>query len=158
VTTYFLKLDGIAGESTDAKHKDEIELVSFSWGVTQSGGGGGGGGGGGAGKPQFQDFSFAMRVNKASPQLFLATASGKHLKEATLTVRSAGKTQLEYLKIKFTDVLLTSFNEGGGGDEVQETVAFDFARIAVEYTPQDVRGTPGAVVQAGWDLSKNTKV
>jgi type VI secretion system secreted protein Hcp len=157
VSAYFLKLDGIPGESTDAKHKDEIELVAFSWGVTEVGSSDHGGGGG-AGKAHFQDFNFAMRLNKASPQLFLATASGKHIKEASLTVRRAGKAQLEYLKIKFTDVLVTSFQESGGGEEPQESVSFNFARIDVQYTPQDGTGKPGAVVQAGWDLTKNTKI
>src|SRR5918912_3232360 len=108
---YFLKIDGIPGESRDAKHKDEIELVSFSWGVAQAGRASPAAGGGGAGRPQFKDFEFLMRVNKASPQLFLATVSGKHLKEASLSVRRSGKAQLEYLKIKFTDVIVTSYEQ-----------------------------------------------
>ena len=154
---YFLKLDGIPGESRDAKHKDEIELVSFSWGVTQSGGGRGGGGGG-SGKAQFKSFEFLMRVNKASPQLFLATATGKHLKEALLSVRRAGKAQLEYLKIKFTDVLVTSFQEAAGEQTVDELVAFDFGKIEIEYTPQQARGGPAPGIKVGWDLSKNAKI
>ena len=93
MTSYFLKLDGIPGESTDAKHKDEIELMSFAWGVTDAASPSGGGS---AGRAKFQDFHFTMLVNKASPQLFLATASGKHIKEGNLAVRRAGKTQVEY--------------------------------------------------------------
>jgi type VI secretion system secreted protein Hcp len=135
---YFLKLDGIAGESADAKHKDEIELVAFSWGVSAPGGGGGSGGG--AGRAQFKEFTFLMRVNKASPQLFLATVSGKHIKEGNLSVRRAGKAQLEYLKIKFTDVLVTSFEEAAGAEAPTETVAFDFAKIEMQYTSQQARG------------------
>jgi len=159
VTDYFLKIDGIAGESTDAKHKDEIELVSFSWGVTQPrAAGGGAGGGGGSGRPQFEDFEFLMRVNKASPQLFLATVSGKHIKEALLSVRRAGKAQLEYLKIKFTDVLVTSFEQAASEEPPEEMVGFNFAKIEVEYTPQQARGGPAAAVKAGWDLAKNTKI
>jgi type VI secretion system secreted protein Hcp len=156
VADYFLKLDGIQGESSDAKHKDEIELVSFQWGVAQSAGRPGSGGG--AGKAQFKSFEFLMRVNKASPQLFLACVSGKHIKEANLSVRKAGKAQLEYLKIKFTDVLVSSFDEAAGTEPPQETVAFNFAKIQVEYTAQAAGRKPGSSVNAGWDLSKNAKI
>jgi len=154
----FLKIEGIKGESLDSKHKDEIELVGFSWGVTNPAGGGAGGGGG-AGKAHFQDFHVTMRVNKASPVLFLSCASGKHIKEANLSVRRAQPTPIEYLKIKFTDVLVSSFEEAaGGGDAPQEMVAFNFGKIAVEYTPQSPRGAAEAVIKAGWDLSKNVKL
>src|SRR5215470_4636487 len=99
-----------------------------------------------------------MRVNKASPALFLATASSKHIKEGNLAVRRAGKPQLEYLKIKFTDVLVTSFEEEASGEEPQEAIAFSFGKIAIEYTPQSPSGAPGAVVKAGWDLTRNVKI
>ena len=158
VANYFLKIDGISGESTDAKHKDQIELVSFSWGVTQLTGGPAAGGGAGAGRAQFKAFEFLMRVNKASPQLFLASASGKHLKEAVLSVRRTGKLGLEYLKIKFSDILITSIEQQGGQEEVDEMIAFDFRAVETQYTPQDQRGTAGPAVTAGWDLSKNTKI
>jgi type VI secretion system secreted protein Hcp len=154
---YFLKVDGIAGESTDAKHKDEIELVSFNWGVSQASGGRPGTGGG-AGKAQFKSFEFLMRVSKASPLLFLATVNGKHIKQASLSVRRAGKEQLEYLKIKFTDILVSSFNQAAGADQPEELVAFDFAKIEIEYTPQSPRGGAVGAVKAGWDLSKNAKI
>ena len=153
---YFLKIDGIPGESADAKHKDEIELVAFSWGLTQPGAARGSVGG--AARAHFKDFQFVMRVNKASPQLFLATVSGKHIKEASLSVRRAVKKQIEYLKIKFNDVFITSFEQAGGQDAPEETVAFDFGTIAIDYMPQGPQGAPGSAVQAGWDLSKNLKL
>ena len=156
MTSYFLKLDGIPGESTDAKHKDEIELVSFAWGVTDAAGPIGGAGG--AGRAKFQDFHFTMLVNKASPLLFLATASGKHVKEGNLAVRRADKTKLEYLKIKFTDVLVTSFEEVGGTEQPQEAISFAFGTIAIEFTPQSAKGAPGTVLKVGWDLSRNVKI
>jgi type VI secretion system secreted protein Hcp len=149
---YFLKIDGIQGESRDAKHKGEIELVSFGWGLDVEGGGGSGGGGG-AGRPRFTPFHFTMLTNKASPQLFLATASGKHLKEATLSVRKAGKQALEYLKIKFTEVFVTSFHEEAGQEPPTELIAFDFGRIEIEYGSQR-----GGTERAGWDVKKNVKV
>src|SRR5687768_18000173 len=83
---YFLKLDGIKGESTADKHKDEIDIMSFSWGLTQAATAGFGGGAG-AGKVQMQDFHFTSKVSRASPQLFLSCASGKHIPTATLTAQ-----------------------------------------------------------------------
>src|SRR5436853_3025508 len=105
---YFLKIDGIAGESQDLKHKGEIQLESFSWGETQTGAHGGGGGGG-AGKVQMQDLHVTTHISKASPVLMQSCASGKHLKEAVLTARKAGKGQQEFLVIKLTDVLVSSY-------------------------------------------------
>jgi type VI secretion system secreted protein Hcp len=148
---YFLKIDGIQGESADAKHKGEIELVSFGWGVDVERGGGSGGGG--AGRARFQPFHFTMLTNKASPQLFLSTVSGKHLKEATLSVRRAGKQALEYLKIKFTEVFVTSFHEEAGPEPPTELIAFDFGRIEIEYSTQR-----GGTERAGWDVKKNVKI
>ena len=154
---YFLKIDGIPGESRDSKHKDEIELVSFSWGLTNVPSHAGAGSA--SGRASFQDFHFTRPVDKASPQLFLACASGKHIKEANLSVRRAGKSQLEYLKIKFSDVLVTSIQDGaGGGDVAQESVALAFSRIDFEYHQQVVKGAPAGAVNAGWNLAKNAKV
>ena len=155
---YFLKLDGIAGESTDAKHKDEIELVSFSWGVSQLATSPGGSGGGGAGKPQFQDFQFTQHTQRSSPALMLACASGQHIKSAVLTGRTTGKVQFEFLTIKFTDVLVSSFSEmAHEPDRPMEAVGLDYARIEVVYRPQSATGKPGADVTAGWDLNANKK-
>jgi type VI secretion system secreted protein Hcp len=149
---YFLKMDGIQGESRDAKHKDEIELVSFGWGVAR--GSGSGSGGGGSGRARFEPFHFTMRTNKASPQLFLATVSGKHIKEASLSVRRAGKQALEYLKIKFSDLIVNSFQEGGGQEPPEELIAFDYGRVEIEYSAQRA----GGAVKAGWDVKKNVKI
>ncbi len=104
---FFLKIDGIDGESSDAKHKNEIDIGAWSWGVVQSGAGAGGGGRG-AGKVSMQDFQFVMNLSKASPKLLLACASGKHIKQATLTARKAGTGKQEYLTFKFSDVLVSS--------------------------------------------------
>jgi type VI secretion system secreted protein Hcp len=153
---YFLKLDGIPGESADAKHKDEIELVSFSWGATQSAAASPAGGG--AGRAQFKQFEFLMHVNKASPQLFLATVSGKHIKEANLSVRKVDKTQLEYLKIKFTDVLVSSFQEAASAEAPEETIAFSFAKIEMQYLTQQASGAPAPPISVGWDISQNIKI
>jgi len=112
IVDYFLKLDGIQGESNDSKHKNEIEIESFSWGEAQSGTASFGGGMGG-GKVQMQDFHFVMRVNKASPKLMLACATGDHIKNGILICRKAGKEQQEYLKVVFTDLMVSSYQMGG---------------------------------------------
>ena len=157
---YFLKIDGIDGESEDSKHKGEIQLESFSWGETQTGTAAGGRGGG-AGKVQVQDFNVVSRVSKASPKLMLACAVGEHIKQAIMTARKAGKDQLEFLVYKFTDLLISSYQTGGssGGDVVPtDQVSFNFGRIEVEYRPQRPDGSLGAPIKAGWDVKQNRPV
>jgi type VI secretion system secreted protein Hcp len=139
---YFLKIDGIQGESKADKHKDEIDVSSFSWGATQSGTFAEGGGGG-AGKVSMQDFHFVMPVNKASPALFLSCAQGDHIKKAVLTCRKAGKEQQEFMKVTMSDVLVSSFQTGGsGGRDVvpADQISLNFAKIEVEYKEQDATG------------------
>src|SRR5258705_10860493 len=104
----FAKIGDIKGESIDDKHKDEIDIMSFSWGLSNTGSFASGGGGG-AGKAQFQDFHFTTNTNKSSPKLFLACATGEHIKEATITVGKAGRGQQEYIVIKMNDVLISSY-------------------------------------------------
>lgn len=156
---YFLKLQGIDGESTDSKHKAEIDIESWSWGATQSGAHGFGGGGG-AGKVQMQDFHFTMRVNKASPKLMLACATGEHIKEALLTCRKAGKEQQEYLKIKFSDLLVSSYQTGGSAGDVipMDQISLNFSKIELEYKEQKPDGTLGGATKAGYDLKLNKQL
>jgi type VI secretion system secreted protein Hcp len=156
----FLKIDGIPGESADKAHKGEIELESFSWGETNTGAAHPGGGGGGAGKVQIQDLHFVALVNKASPTLMLACATGKHLKEAVLTARKAGKGQQEFLVFKFSDLLVSSYQiSGSHGDQVPtDQVSFNFAKIEMEFRPQKSDGTLDAGVKAGWDVLGNKPV
>jgi type VI secretion system secreted protein Hcp len=154
---YFLKIDGIDGESGDAKHKNEIEIQSFSFGSQQAGGMAYGAGGG-AGKVQMQDFHFTMKVNKASPKLFLAHADGEHIKKAVLTCRKAGKEQQEYLKWTFSDVLVSSFQTGGSEDSdlvPVDQVSLNFSKVEVEYKEQKADGTLGGSIKTGWDLKQN---
>jgi len=157
---YFLKIEGIEGESQDAKHKGEIDLESWSWGETQSGSHSAGGGGG-AGKVSMQDFHFVMRVNKSSPKLLLACASGEHFKKATLTCRKAGKEQQEFLKIVFSDLLVSSFQTGGSGhgDVVpMDQISINYSKMEYEYKEQKPDGTLGGAIKAGWDLKQNKAV
>jgi len=157
---YFLKLDGIDGESTDSKHKNEIDLESWSWGEAQVGSHGGTGGGGGAGKVSMQDFHFTTRTNKASPKLMLACATGEHIKKAVLVCRKAGKEQQEYLKITMSDCLVSSYQLGGSQGDVlpMDQVALNFAKIEFEYLPQKADGSLDSKVVVGYDLKANKKV
>lgn len=154
----FARLGDIKGESTDAKHKDEIEVLSFSWGVTNAAHGGGGGGGGGAGKATFQDLSIVHRIDKASPQLLLACATGKHLPDATITHRKAGKGPQEYLIVKMNDVIITSVVHSGNAgqqDATSETVSLAFAKVDFEYKPQKRDGSLDAGVHFKYDIKSN---
>ncbi len=154
IVDYFLKIDPIKGESQDAKHKDEIEIESFSWGATQMGTASHGGGMG-AGRVQMQDFNFTMRVNKASPKLMLACACGEHFKNAILTCRKAGKGQQEYLKVTFTDLLVSSYQTNGTGAAgviPMDQIALNFSKVEYEYFEQKPDGSPGGVVKSMYDL------
>ncbi|HEY4613282.1 MAG TPA: type VI secretion system tube protein Hcp [Bacteroidota bacterium] len=157
---YFLKLKGIDGESTDHKHKNAIDVESFSWGETNSGTHAGGGGGG-AGKVAMQDFHFVMRINKASPKLMLACATGEHIADGTLICRKAGTDQQEFLNIKMTDLLVSSYQTGGSGhgDIVPtDQISLNYAKIEFEYKEQKPDGSLGGAVKAGYDLKANKKV
>lgn len=156
---YFLKLDGIEGEAGQKGHEKEIEVLSWSWGETQTGSHGHGGGGG-AGKVDMHDFSFSMKTCKASPKLMLNCATGEHIKKALLTCRKAGGKQEEFIKIKFSDLLVSSFQIGGhGGDEIPtDQISLNFAKIEYEYYAQKKDGSLEGPFGAGWDIKATVKV
>jgi type VI secretion system secreted protein Hcp len=159
---YFLKLEGVDGESTDDKHKDWIEIDSFSWGLGQIIGEDGvrAGGGAGAGKVSVNDFSFVKKIDKSSPVLMLSCATGQHMKEGILIGRKTGEKPLEYLKIKMTDILISGYQTGGSAGDVlpADQFSLNFAKIEFSYTPQDPRGTQGKTVTTGYDVKANKKV
>jgi len=175
VVDYFLKIDGIDGDSQDSKHKNEIQIDSFSWGATNAGTAAAGGGMG-AGKVQMQDFHFVMKVNKASPKLMLACANGEHIKQAVLVCRKAGKEQQEYLKYTFSDLLISHFQTGAGtlatpemtaeatakrGAEAvnvvpMDDIAFNYSKIEYEYKEQKPDGTLGGAVKCTIDVKAMT--
>lgn len=151
---YFLKIDGIEGESMDAKHKGEIQIESFSFGANQ-GGTMAYGGGGGAGKVTFQDFHFVKKMDKASPKLFLACSRGDHIKSAILVCRKAGKEQQEFLKWTFSDLLISSYQtSGSGAGDVlpMDQISFNFSKVEVEYKEQKPDGTLGGTIKAHYDI------
>jgi len=151
----FAKLGDIKGESLDDKHKDEIELLSWSWGVTNAKAPLTGSGGG-KGKATFHDLSFTHKIDKASPLLLKGCATGQHLKEATITRRKAGKGQQEYLVIKMNDVVITSVaEEDDGGSGQVEAVTLAFAKVDLEYRPQKQDGSLDAGIHFKFDLKAN---
>ena len=147
----------VKGESRDKTHKDSIDVLSWSWGLSQSGTMHTGGGGG-AGKASIQDLSITKYIDKSSTDLMLACCSGKHYKNAKLIVRKAGGTPLEYLIISLESVLVTSVSTGGSGgeDRLTENIALNFAKVHVQYQPQKEDGTKdGGVLEMKWDVAQN---
>ena len=153
---YFLKLDGVAGESTDRGHTGEIELLTWGTGVstvasplfTA---------GGGAGKSKPADLTFVARTSKASPKLFQVCATGKHLKTATLSVRRNGDTPVEYLVITLEDVLVTSYQVAPGENDGYpiDVAALSYARLRYSYRPQLPNGELGEPITFGFDFAAN---
>jgi type VI secretion system secreted protein Hcp len=155
---WFLKIDGIAGESNVVGHKDEIDVESWSWGVVNSGPAGFGGGAG-AGRATFSDFQFVARISKASPKLFLASATGTHHKTASLTGAREQKLKENFATYKLSDVTVTSFQQGDAeGGPPTDQFSLNFAKIEFSYAPQRPDGSLGAAVSAGYDVQANKKL
>ena len=153
------KIGDLKGESIIDGHKEEIDVLAWSWGVSQSGTTHQGTGGG-AGKVNVQDFSFTKWMDKSTPNLIQYGCSGKHFPSAELVVRKAGDKPLEYWRMTFTDVLITSVSTGGSGgeDKLTEDVTLNFAKFQVKYQPQAKDGGPdGGEIEAGWDIVANAK-
>jgi type VI secretion system secreted protein Hcp len=158
-TDYFLKLDGVVGESKDADHKGEIELESFSWGASNPASIGSAGSGAGAGKATFSDLNFMQRTQSSSPTLLAHVAEGGRIESGLLTARKAGKSGLEFLKIKLTDIFVTVFQiSGSEGGLPVESVSLSFAKFEVSYTPQDTTGKAVSPVETGWNRVENKSV
>lgn len=155
----FLDIKGeIKGESQDKTHKDEIDVLAWSWGMSQSGSFHLGGGGG-AGKANFQDISVTKYLDSASAILMLYCANGDHFTGAKLTVRKAGKKPLEYLLIEMKDVLVTSVSSGGSGgeDRLTENVSLNFREVKVSYKQQKNDGGAEAPKEFAWNIAENVQ-
>ncbi|MBD1846567.1 type VI secretion system tube protein Hcp [Cyanobacteria bacterium FACHB-63] len=157
---YFLKIDGIEGDSQDTTHPREIRILDWSWGESQTADSASGGAG--AGKVKMQDFVFTMLMNRASPQLLLACAAGKHLRKATLTGRKVRETPQEFLKITFSDVVVTMMQTESNSTSCRDQAAKDrislrYSVLEYEYTTQKLDGSPDSV-RVGWNLKENRSV
>jgi type VI secretion system secreted protein Hcp len=154
----FLKITGVEGEARDSKHGKEIDVLAWSWGASNSGSAHVGGGAG-AGKVNVQDLSVTKYVDSSSNALLLACCNGKHFDEALLTVRKAGETPVEYIKVTMNQVLIAAVSTGGSGgeDRLTENVTLNFAKVKFEYTPQDATGAAMPVKPMGWNIAENVK-
>jgi type VI secretion system secreted protein Hcp len=154
----FLMLDGIKGESSDSKHKGEIDIESFSWGMAQTGSGHRGSGSG-TGKVDMNDISIVKAVDKSSPTLMLACANGKHIAKGKLTVRKAGENPLDYLTIDLENILVSNYQTNGvnSADVPTETFALNFVKVKLEYWTQTDKGAKGENANFSWDVAQNVK-
>jgi type VI secretion system secreted protein Hcp len=155
----FIKIGSLKGEAKDSKHKDEIDVLSWNWGMSNSGSAQQGAGQG-AGKVHVQDLTFTKYIDKSTPDLMLAACNGKHFDKATLTVRKAGETPVEYLLITMEELIVTSLSTGGSGgdDRLTENVTLNFAKVKVQYKEQTDTGAVGDQPQMGWNVAQNTKL
>jgi type VI secretion system secreted protein Hcp len=154
----FMKVGQIKGESKDKVHKDEFDVLSWSWGMSNSGSAQQGSGMG-AGKVNVQDLTFTKYIDKGSPDLMLVCCNGKHIDKAVLTVRKAGEQPLEYLLITMEDLIVTNVSTGGsaGADRLTENVTLNFAKVKVQYKEQTSTGSVGDKPEMGWDIAANAK-
>ncbi len=152
----FLKIEPLKGESQDDTHKEEIDILAWSWGMSQSGTTHMGGGSG-AGKVNVQDISFTKYVDKSSTDMMKYCTNGDHIKEATLTVRKAGGEALEYIILTMRDIIVSSVSTGGSGgeDRLTENVSLNFGAYDIKYTPQTKDGSADTATEWKWDIAAN---
>jgi type VI secretion system secreted protein Hcp len=167
---YYLKIEGVDGEATDDRHKGQIEIQSFSWGVSNPSTVGPGSAGSGAGRESptlqstgqtasFYNLNIMKRLDKSTPMLFLKAASGEHIPEVVLTGQLSGENPSAFYTITMSDVIISSFwQPTPEGQPPMESVSFNFAKIEISYTPMSADGTAAETVKAGWDVKSNTKV
>ncbi|CAD5369320.1 Protein hcp1 [Rubrivivax sp. A210] len=158
---FLLYLEGIKGESRNIKFPEQIEVESWSFGLSQTGSFGYGGAGGGAGKVQFKELSFVTKMCAASPKLQTACVTGQHIPKAILTCcKAGGSQQFPFYTVTLTDVLVSGYTIKAEGETVlpQDFVTLSFAKIEVAYSTQSAGGNMGAAIKAGWDLNRNAPV
>jgi type VI secretion system secreted protein Hcp len=156
----YLKLTGIPGDSTDAKHKNEIEVLSFSSGVSMPLGPRSFSGSAPNERASLSDLNITKVVDSSSTALFKAVCTGQHIDEAVLSVNRAdgtGKEKTEYLKYVLTDVVVSNYQASGsdGSGLPVESFSLNFATIQISYTVTDQTGAPKGAKMAGWDVSKH---
>jgi type VI secretion system secreted protein Hcp len=153
----FLKLDGIPGESVNARHPGEIDVLSWSWGMARPAASSGGGT---AVRVSMSDLVITKMLDKATPKLMLATCDGKKIPEAILVLRKSGSEGFEYLKITMHNVYVTSVATGGsqGEDRPTESISLNLSKVEVVYTQQKADGSAGEKTTFGWDFEGNEEI
>ena len=158
---FFLEIDGIEGESTDDKLAKQVEILSWSWGASNSSKFDSGTGGGGRDRVNMQDLHVVTEMSKASPKLMLACAAWQHIQKAVLTCRKAGGDQNPYLIIEMSDVFVSSYQTGAsshGESYPTDQISLNYSKITFDYKAQKKEGGTVNAAKAGWDLAKNIKV
>ena len=155
-TDFFLKIDGVEGESQDDKHKNEIQIKSFSMGASNAGSGGSNSGSG-VGKARIHDIHITKEVDKSTPNIFINCVSGKHHAKGTIVARKAGETPHEYLKITLEEVFISGYqlHAKEGGHIPIESFSLNFATIEQEHKVQNADGSAGAANKKKFDLKKH---
>lgn len=156
---FLLKIEGVDGESKQDGHVDWIDVLSWSWGESNASSMKEGGGGG-SGKVSMQDFSFTQKMHKGTPKLMEKCATGEHFPKATFEARKAGGSAERYMELKFSDVMVSSYQTGGHGEDAIpiESISLGFSKVELEYKEQKPDGSMGGAVKAGYDLKVGKKV
>jgi len=154
----FLLLDKVPGEAQDKDKKDEIDILAWSWGMSQNGTTHMGSGSG-AGKVNVQDISCTKYVDLASTVLMKKCTLGEHIATGTLTVRKAGGSQIEYIVIELKDIIVTSISTGGSGgeDRLTENVTLNFGEYKIIYTEQTPEGGKGKQPEFAYNIAENSE-
>jgi len=156
---FFLEIEGIKGESTDDKHKDQIEVLSYSCGVSQPVSAASRTGGRTGGRADFQNFTITKTIDIATPDLNLHCANGKHIPKITFECCLATEDKHVFQKITMNDVIVSSVNPNGsaqsGENKPLETVSFAYGKIKWEYTPISTDGKAGGTVDRTWIVNEN---
>ena len=152
---HHIKIDGIVGESVSKDHKGEVQVLSWTWGLSSDGGAPGPGGGAGTSKANAQDFTFVHTYDKASPKLAAAAAAGKHIKQAVLSARRSGEGQKDFLVVTMKEVVVTSVQQSASEEGISENVSLRAAQVTFEYRAMDTKGALGDPTTFDWNISKN---
>lgn len=153
---FFIKIDGIPGESKDSKHSGQIDVLQWGYSVSQTSTSHTGGGSG-AGKANFGELHFTHYVDKATPNLMKYCASGKHISTVEVSCCKVGDGSQEYMKITLNEVLITHVSPMGSTSDprVTESVGMSYGKVKVEVKEQNTDGSMGATVTGTWDVKQN---
>lgn len=151
---YYLKLDGVQGEAADTNHKNEIQILSWSWGGSQVSSVAGTGGSG-AGKVSLSDFSIMSHFDKSTPKFFKSLCAGSHVPTGTLSAIKSGADGKPYLKVDFKELFVTSLQISGSSEIPAVSLSFSYNEIKIDYSVQDEKGNVASTGPVTYDLKAN---
>jgi type VI secretion system secreted protein Hcp len=151
---YYLKLDGIQGESQDTNHKNEIQILSWSWGASQVSSVAGTGGSG-AGKADLSDFTVMINFDKSTPKFFKSICAGTHIPTGTLTATKSGADGKPYLKVDFKELFVTHLQMSASSEVPAVSLALTYNEIKIDYSVQDEKGNLASTGPVTYNLKGN---